>query len=94
MIPPALSNVVRVDISWSEAMPSSTLRSLISSPRSLSTASLFAHTSTLSCSFLKPMMLAVTVKYTEKRNAKNVRLFSENMLYPTPKNSVMAGLTN
>ena len=90
-MPPVLSRAARADISWSYAMLSSADLSCISRLRSLSTDSLFAHTLTLSCSFLNPSWLDVRVKYAEQRTAKSIRVLSENMSYLNPRNIFTTG---
>ena len=91
MSPSALSRLARDDIIWSDAMSSSMAFRRISSPRSLSTASLFAHTATLSLSLCMPLAAVAMLKYAATQNANAARLLFEVRLMVCPVSSLMAG---
>ena len=74
-------------------MASSMDRSWISRERSLSTASRFVSTMTLSCSFLNPRMPEVAVRYRAQNAEKHSSHFLENTLYRRPVNSRTTGLS-
>ena len=72
-------------------MASSTDLSLISNPRSLSTASLLAHTMTLSSSFWNPSLLEAMEKYRAQRRENAVRNLKEKKSMRLPVSSLSAG---